>query len=75
MLVMLDIIAEESDEMYKAGQDRERKQKRMPWRKASHHPDVRHSDSHIFNKPHGLIAASKFPKVESDVQSGDQENS
>ena len=59
MLIMEQIIAE-SDDMYKAGQKKE------------HKKDVRQSKGHINNKPHGLIAASKHPKV-GHVQVGNVE--
>ena len=58
MLLMQEIILE--SEMYKAGA---RKQKK----------DVRQSKGHINNKPHGLIAASKHPKIHEHVQIGREE--
>lgn len=54
MLVMLDIIAESEDQLYKAKITKEKKQREK---------DVRHSPNHIHNKPHALIVASHHPPV------------
>lgn len=40
--------------MYRAGKKKEKERKPK---------DVRQSPSHIHNKPHGLIAASKHPQM------------
>lgn len=58
MLIMEEIIAECGENMYKAGQKKDSKK------------DVRSSKTHIHNKPHVLIVASKHPR---SVQVGDSD--